>query len=210
MQLYRRWSPFYSENRLVHNGEERIILSLSNPPCASDPQQNFFLSSESSQYFRLTSSAFRLRPTVNTIHVLELWIKNLGTTASVFVFVSTFLLEGDQNLDSTYILFNIWFSFNTEKKNVYFQLFIWNFIWLSLRTLSDNKDDVRLRTRNSRWRTTRVLRLRRQATKIIGWCKALFVSFKKLFPSPFSANFERSGYIFGLISDWPTRAVLLC
>ena len=25
--------------------------------------------------------------------------------------------------------------------------------------------------------------------------------FKKLFPSPFSANFERSGYIFGLISD---------
>lgn len=96
-----------------------------------------------------------------------------------------------------------------RKKNVYFQLFIWNFIWLSLRTLSDKKDDVRLRTRNSRWRTTRVLLLRRQATKIIGWCKALFVSFKKLFPSPFSANFERSGYIFGLISDWPTRAVLL-
>lgn len=82
-----------------------------------------------------------------------------------------------------------------RKKNVYFQLFIWNFIWLSLRTLSDKKDDVRLRTRNSRWRTTRVLLLRRQATKIIGWCKALFVSFKKLFPSPFSANFERSGYI---------------
>lgn len=209
MQLYKRWSPFYSENRLVHNGEERIFLSLSNPPCAWEPQQNFFLSSESSQYSRRTSSAFRLRPTV-TIIKMKLWIKNLGTTASVFVFVSTFLLEGDQNLDSTYILFNIWFSFNTEKKNVYFQLFIWNFIWLSLRTLSDNKDDVRLRTRNSRWRTTRVLRLRRQATKIIGWCKVLFVSFKKLFPSPFSANFERSGYIFGLISDWPTRAVLLC
>lgn len=209
MQLYRRWSPFYSKNRLVHNGEERIFLSLSYPPCASEPQQNFLLSSESSQYSRLTSSAFRLRPIVTTIK-MKLWIKNLGTTASVFVFVSTFLLEGDQNLDSTYILFNIWFSFNTEKKNVYFQLFIWNFIWLSLRTLSDNKDDVRLRTRNSRWRTTRVLCLRRQATKIIGWCKALFVSFKKLFPSPFSANFERSGYIFGLISDWPTCAVLLC
>ena len=186
-----------------------FFLSLSNPPCAWEPQQNFFLSSESSQYSRLTSSAFRLRPTVTTIK-MKLWIKNLGTTASVFVFVSTFLLEGDQNLDSTYILFNIWFSFNTEKKNVYFQLFIWNFIWLSLRTLSDKKYDVRLRTRNSRWRTTRVLLLRRQATKIIGWCKALFVSFKKLFPSPFSANFERSGYIFGLISDWPTRAVLLC
>lgn len=96
--------------------KNELFLSLSNPPCASDPQQNFFLSSESSQYFRLTSSAFRLRPTVNTIHVLELWIKNLGTTASVFVFVSTFLLEGDQNLNSTYILFTILFSLNTEKK----------------------------------------------------------------------------------------------